>query len=69
MEDTNGDLNAAQEAERMEISIMRDEKKAKDEANFRHFEEIMRQGKEERERLDQIKLAEEPQVQSCSRYI
>ncbi|KAH9115826.1 hypothetical protein LEN26_010721 [Aphanomyces euteiches] len=52
LEETNGNMEAALQAERDELSLIRKEKKDKDEANFRHFEEIMRKGKAERDRLE-----------------
>ncbi|OQR91095.1 hypothetical protein ACHHYP_04987 [Achlya hypogyna] len=52
MEETNGDLEAALEAERAELAVIRQEKKDKDEANFRYFEEMMRKGKAERDRKE-----------------
>ncbi len=42
-------MEAALQAERDELTVIRNEKKAKDEANFLYFEEIMRNGKAERE--------------------
>lgn len=53
MEETNGDIKAAQQAERDEINKIKDEKKAKEEANFLAFEKMMREGKAERERREQ----------------
>ncbi|RLO02898.1 hypothetical protein DYB28_009715, partial [Aphanomyces astaci] len=47
LENTNGDMDAALQAERDELAVIRQEKKDKDEANFRYFEEIMRKGKAE----------------------
>ncbi|RHY66664.1 hypothetical protein DYB30_011199 [Aphanomyces astaci] len=52
LEDTNGDMDAALQAERDELAVIRQEKKDKDEANFRYFEEIMRKGKAERDRRE-----------------
>ncbi|RHY32012.1 hypothetical protein DYB32_002978 [Aphanomyces invadans] len=52
LEETNGDMEAALQAERDELAVIRQEKKDKDEANFRYFEEIMRQGKAERDRRE-----------------
>ncbi|KDO34582.1 hypothetical protein SPRG_00645 [Saprolegnia parasitica CBS 223.65] len=52
MEETNGDVDAALEAERAELALIRQEKKDKDEANFRYFEDMMRAGKAERERRE-----------------
>ncbi|KAF0714061.1 Aste57867_4075 [Aphanomyces stellatus] len=52
LEETNGDMEAALQAERDELAVIRQEKKDKDEANFRYFEEIMRKGKAERDRRE-----------------
>jgi hypothetical protein len=48
LDETNGDFNAAQEAERLEMQKIRDEKKQKDEDNFRHFEQLMAEGRRKR---------------------
>jgi dynein assembly factor 1, axonemal len=60
--------DAAAEAERAELLLIRQEKDAADESNFRAFEELMRQGKETRQRLEKEKenLAQEGAADSVA---
>ena len=60
---TDGDVKAAQQAERDEIKRQREEKKAKEEANFQAFEDLIRNARvkadTERAEKEQKKLEEE----------
>ncbi|KAF4315294.1 hypothetical protein BBO99_00003062 [Phytophthora kernoviae] len=48
LEATNGDMKAAQEAEREEMDAIRREKKERDEKNFLYFEQLMLEGRRKR---------------------
>lgn len=50
--DETGDYEKALEAERAEIKAIREEKKAEDERNFRAFDEMIRQGVEEKRKRE-----------------
>ncbi|DBA05014.1 TPA: hypothetical protein N0F65_007016 [Lagenidium giganteum] len=54
---SNGDLKAAQEAECHEMEAIRREKKERDEMNFRHFEELMIEGRKKRREEEERKKA------------
>ena len=61
LEASDGDVKAAQQAERTEIKRQRDEKKAKEEANFLAFEEMIRNARLKGEAERVAKEAEEKQ--------
>lgn len=50
--DTTGDYDKANEAERDEIKVIREEKRENDERNFRNFDRMMKEGLEERKRRE-----------------
>ncbi|KAG7377698.1 Dynein assembly factor 1, axonemal [Phytophthora boehmeriae] len=52
---TNGDMKAAQEAERAEMDAIRREKKERDEKNFLYFEQLMLEGRRKRREEEERK--------------
>lgn len=59
MNETNGDLNKALEAERKEIEVIREEKRLKEEANFLAFEKMMIEGQKKRAQNNILKKENE----------
>lgn len=68
---SNGDYNAAQEAERLEMEAIRREKKDRDELNFQLFEQMMQEGlrkrREEKER-EQSKHERTPETEEINQF-
>lgn len=65
LEATNGDMKAAQEAERAEMDAIRREKKERDEKNFLYFEQLMMEGRRKRREEEERKRnAEAPESDS-----
>ncbi|KAE9287507.1 hypothetical protein PF008_g26383 [Phytophthora fragariae] len=58
LEASNGDMKAAQEAERQEMDAIRREKKERDEKNFLYFELIMIEGRRKRREEEERKRKE-----------
>lgn len=54
---SNGDYKAAQEAERVEMEAIRQEKKDRDRLNFLHFEELIAEGRRKRREEEEDKAA------------
>ncbi|OWZ03899.1 hypothetical protein PHMEG_00024293 [Phytophthora megakarya] len=62
LEESNGDMKAAQEAERQEMESIRHEKKERDERNFLFFEKMMIEGRRKRREEEKPKCkAENPE--------
>ncbi|ETI33908.1 hypothetical protein PPTG_05551 [Phytophthora nicotianae INRA-310] len=62
LESSNGDMKAAQEAERQEMEAIRREKKERDEQNFLYFEQMMIEGRRKRrEEEERKRKAENPE--------
>ncbi|KAG6580362.1 dynein assembly factor axonemal [Phytophthora cinnamomi] len=58
LEASNGDMKAAQEAERQEMDTIRREKKERDEQNFLYFEQMMIEGRRKRREEEERKCKE-----------
>lgn len=64
LDESGGDLKAAQEAERQELDAIRREKKERDDRNFLLFEQMMIEGRRKRqeEEAERKKKAEKPEL-------
>ncbi len=67
LEESGGDIKAAQAAERTEIRRQRDEKKAKEDANFQAFEDLIRNARLKAEAERAAKLEGEQKVEGAGR--
>ncbi|KAG7388954.1 hypothetical protein PHYPSEUDO_011601 [Phytophthora pseudosyringae] len=64
LEASNGDMKAAQEAERQEMDAIRREKKERDEQNFLYFEQMMIEGRRKRrEEEERKRKAQSPECE------